>query len=441
MKAKTIFRTLAAAMLMPAMLLTASCSSEDNLVNNENTGTAAKQGYTLPVTVNVTRQGDNAATRATYDDGTKTLAFSTGDKLFVKGYDDIGAGDFAGTLSYVSGGTFSGTISTKNEYTGTADDLFSKADDIEATLLPNGYGTYGFLSIEAEHGYDAYYRLDYTKAIALTKAAAVEQFSLEQADEYDDGFALTPQNAILNFTIAGLTASTDVTVEFKYASTTVSKTVTTDTSGNATFAIGMSSGRDLNTCSLTVGGNDITLVSESKTFSAGKIYNITRCIYPIDLNQVKSAAYLGSVVATDGKVYAKKADVPSGQTAVAMIAYVGDGEGLAIALADETQSNWNTAKSNCEGKTAVGSYSWSLPSQVQMKAMFKAFGNNENSYAGLNNALATAGGNKLKDYTDSYWLSDESGNNGYRVTLEEYSASWSTSGKGNSLNVRACLAF
>ena len=34
METKNIFKTLAAAMLMPAMLLTASCSSEDELVIN-----------------------------------------------------------------------------------------------------------------------------------------------------------------------------------------------------------------------------------------------------------------------------------------------------------------------------------------------------------------------------------------------------------------------
>ena len=104
MKTKNIFKTLAAAMLMSAMLLTASCSSDDDLVNSENTETAAKQGYTLPVTVNVTRQGDEGTTRATYNESTRKLEFSTGDKLFVYGQDVNagGAGKFAGTLDYVS---------------------------------------------------------------------------------------------------------------------------------------------------------------------------------------------------------------------------------------------------------------------------------------------------------------------------------------------------
>ena len=67
MKTKTIFKALAMAMLMPAMLLTTACSNDDFTANNDNNVTTAKQGYTLPVTVNVTREGD-ATMRATYTD-------------------------------------------------------------------------------------------------------------------------------------------------------------------------------------------------------------------------------------------------------------------------------------------------------------------------------------------------------------------------------------
>ena len=459
MKTKNIFKALAAAMLMPAMLLTASCSSEDNLVNNENTGTAAKQGYTLPVTVNVTRQGDNAATRAAYNESTKKLAFSEGDKLFVSGEDlsTDGAGKFAGTLDYDSEtGKFSGTISTKNEYDGTADDLFSKASTdsyIEATLLPDGYGDYDFLSIDdnwtdTDESDDCIYPY-YYQAFALTKAAGVEQLSYEYADSYSSGFALTPKNAILNFTIVGLTASTSVNVTFN-GTGDISRSVTTDASGTATFAIGVANGTNLSACTLSVGDKAITLGSQS--LSAGKIYNITRCIYPIDLNQVKSAAYLGSVVATNGKVYAKTSDVPSGQTAVAMIAYVGSDtdnaeyvHGLAIALADESSSNWSTAKSNCGSKnnsTPVTSATWLLPSQAQWKAMFKAFGGSNSSYSSLNTAITTAGGSGLQEF-GGYWSSTEYNNSGnaYDVYLSGGNAVWVDNDKVGGQHVRACLAF
>ena len=147
MKTKTILKTLAVALLMPAMLLTTACSSDDNIIDSEKS--ANTKGYALPVTVNVTRQGDEG-TRATYTDngnGTGSLAFSTGDKLFVKGNHET-AGLFAGTLDYDAvSEKFSGTIYTKNLYEGNAAALFTSANTVSGTLLPNGYGSTGFLSI------------------------------------------------------------------------------------------------------------------------------------------------------------------------------------------------------------------------------------------------------------------------------------------------------
>ena len=96
MKSKTIFKTLALAMLMPAMLLTTACSSEDDsIINNEEINTI-KKGYEIPVTIKVTRQG-GATTRATYNEDTKKLDFSVGDQLNVVGKHDI-AGAFSGIL-------------------------------------------------------------------------------------------------------------------------------------------------------------------------------------------------------------------------------------------------------------------------------------------------------------------------------------------------------
>ena len=142
MKTKTIFKTMALAMLMPAMLLTASCNKNEDITKQE--------GYQIPVTVNVTREGDDA-TKATYTDngnGTGSLGFSAGDKLFVYGNYNLGK-KFAGTLDYVPAtGKFSGTIYTQNEWENSADALFSSAESIYATLLPEGYDSYNFLSID-----------------------------------------------------------------------------------------------------------------------------------------------------------------------------------------------------------------------------------------------------------------------------------------------------
>ena len=275
MKTKYIFKTLALAMLMPAMLLTTACSNEDDAVNN--TENIANKGYALPVTVNVTRQGDEATTRATYNATNKKLEFSEGDKLFVSGNDKSagGAGQFAGTLTWVSGGTFSGTIYTENPYSGTIDALFT-AGKAKAYLLPADYNTYHYLSITGG-GSSASLSSDIKNAFATSKATAVEQFSYEYGNYTSGtGFALSPFNAILNFTITGLANNADVDVVFSKGYT-ISQTLTSDGEGVITFAVGVFN-TDLKDCALTVGGKAITLVNSSKTLSSGKIYNITRII-------------------------------------------------------------------------------------------------------------------------------------------------------------------
>ena len=185
------------------------------------------------------------------------------------------AGRFAGTLARESGGTFSGTITTEHQYSGTAQALLKTASQAKAYLLPAGYEFYDYITITNNSGYDDDISNDNSGAFATSKAGAVEQFSMESADSYSNGFALAPTNAILNFTITGLTAGASVTVNFNDV---VSEGVLADNSGTATFAIGYAGGTDLKDCTLTVGGNDVTLVNESKTLEAGHIYNITRSV-------------------------------------------------------------------------------------------------------------------------------------------------------------------
>lgn len=285
MKTKNIFKALALAMLMPAMLLTTACSSDDDaIINNDE---PVKKGSVIPVTINVSRQGDAATTRATYNESTKKLSFSAGDKLFVFNYNGGTAGEYAGVLEYVSGsaGTFSGTIYTENEYTGTVDALLDAGNKATAELIPAGYEAYGFKTIEAAD-YRTCAQTDKAKAFATTttektaKVLAVEQFSHEIAS-YSDGFALTPNNAILNFTITGLTPNTEVTATLtddSYSTAMViSGKVTTDGSGTASFAMGISGATETNHLTLTVDGIDITIPSD-KTLNAGKIYNINRSV-------------------------------------------------------------------------------------------------------------------------------------------------------------------
>lgn len=415
MNTKNIFKTVALAMMMPAMLLTTACSNnDDEIVNTENP--ASTKGYALPVTINVTRQGDDATTRATYtyDEDTKkgTLSFSTGDKLFVSGSYNDGNYSFAGMLDYVSDGKFSGTIMTQTEWTGTYEELLSADGGANATLLPAGYGEYGYLSIADEGTYEAYLSENPNKAFATSKATAVEQFSWEDDNDYSSGFELTPVNAILNFTINGLDASTEVDVSFSYPNypedIVISGKVTTDGDGTATFAIGIIYGNNLKDCNLTVDGNAIAL--PDKEVEAGHIYNISRSVAPAGPTAYTLAeSTVGMIVGSDGKAYAvaDKDNLPSGVTAVAMVAYKGSatGEaspynhGLAIAMKDAAAGG--TVKwSSSENDESLDNYTDYSPAVTTAQSglsnsQTSGFDNESNYpafYAALHNTITVSDG-------------------------------------------------
>ena len=273
MKTKNIFKT-----LVLAAVLVSACGKNEIADDFK--------GYALPVTINVTRQGDEGTTRATYNESTRKLSFSAGDKLFVQGSYNEGAYIFAGMLDYVSDGKFSGIIMRQTDWTGTIEELLSADGGASATLLPAGYGEYGYLSIADEGTYGALLSKNPNKAFATSKATAVEQFSWEDDNEYSSGFELTPVNAILNFTINGLDASTEVDVSFSYPNypdpIVISGKVTTDGDGTATFAIGIIYGNNLKDCTLTVDGYAIAL--PDKEVEAGKIYNISRPVHGVFWN-------------------------------------------------------------------------------------------------------------------------------------------------------------
>ena len=436
-----IFKGLALAMLMPAMLLTTACSNDDSIVNNEPT---AKKGYPLQVTVNVTRQGD-AATRATYNESTKKLSFSSGDQLMVGGIDYGGAGEFAGALDYVDGsdGTFSGTITVENSsYSGDADALFTAAYSVHATLLPNGYKDYHYFIDYPNNGYNAVVIPELpNRAFALTKKLAVEQFSYEYTNSYSSGtgFALSPHNAILNFTITGLSANATVNVVFGGA-LTIDKEVTTDGSGNATFAVGIFGGTDLNTLTLTVGGNAITLSTASKTLEAGHIYNITKNLVLASV----TTADKGKVIGANGNIYANVAAAEAASTtAVAMIVYVGSGtgdatynHGLALALSDEGKKDWSSAKTACENHTpAIPGGKWKLATQDEWNNMMLAAGEDDD----LRDGFISVGGTNMQ--SDIYWSSTETSQTGYVWSWDFKDGDWSPADMTVGFNARACLAF
>ena len=180
-------------------------------------------------------------------------------------------------------------------------------------------------------------------------------------------------NISFNF-ITCLATNTEVDVALSDGvSFTISGNVTTNVSGTATFAIGVSVGTDLNEFSLTVGGKSIPLVSSSKVLEAGKIYNINRAAFTMAADA--TSADKGKEICTDGHIHPLYGDAGCTRARVAKIVYVGSetaeaaygfNHGLALALSDaSTGCKWCTSTGNVHTYKAAKSSSFASESGLQ----------------------------------------------------------------------------
>lgn len=498
MKTKNISKALAFAMLIPAILLTTACSSDDYDVITEK---ANPEGYKIPVTVNVTRQ-DDVTTRAEYDGTNRKLTFDWGDLLFVNGTHAT-AGQFAGTLDWQSDGTFTGTISTQYDYSGTANALLSGATTVEATLLPDGYNTCKFLVISGS-GYSATLSKQYGNALTLDKASAVEQLSYEHASTYSSGFALAPGNAIVSFTIGGLTANRVIIPKFNADGNYYGndKYVIVNTEGAAVFAIGVDGSLGAKHWYLADLSSAFSIDLGNKSLEAGHIYNITR-MYKMAASAASTD--IGKLICTGGHIHTYGVDDGCMEDRVAMIAYVGSdaceagdapyNHGLALALMDANNGNYavwcsqradNCLMSQYDGSTMTndmagiantdvlvgtsphnhgdnaakaarnykyaatadagahptGTSAWFLPSAGQWAKMATAAG----GYIALRDGFSSVGGTKMRK--EFYWSSTErTAILAWFYNFEDDNnhpdGHWHIDCKDITVNfyVRACLAF
>lgn len=188
----------------------------------------------------------------------------------------------------------------------------------------------------------------------------------------------------------------------------------------------------------------VTDSNSKKYFNMASDLSLGTNFYP---STVKLAT-VGDVILSTGKC------VKAGTSgAVAMIAYVGSEtddatykNGLAIALTDEADSNWSTAKSTCEGKTAVTGAKWCLPSWRQWQKMFEANGGDDHNWSGLNTTITTTAEGTSLQSDVYYWTSTENvpDTNAFALELSNYAytVSYNIVFSFNSVKpVRACLAF
>ena len=455
-------RTLAALIIASAAL--AACSNDDGAIIGEQP--AQEQGpqvYTLTLQAG---KADNAQTRALKLEttGDLTAYWADGDVVTVtRGTTALG------TLSVKEGSISANgqTCTFTGELTGTV----STGDDLTLTYHPmaslSAFGSQNgqLVSAAACDMATASVKVaavdDGTKTITAGTAVFETQTAVLKINLQDTGgndlnassLTISAGGAEI-FTLSPLVVVGTLYFALPSAATVAApRGITTDEL--ATLPI---------TFSAKVGDDTYTATKTGYPFAAGKYYETTlkmakALTYPIALSAV-TADYVGSVVTTDGYVYAKVSDAnTAGKTAAAMIAYVGNASdcthGLAIALADESGSmNWSTAKSTCEGKTAVTGGTWRLPSAKDWQYMFIGCGSGESysdpseemkrSYSGLASKLTTAGGTALQVGEDyNYWSSSEEnpGNYAWSLRFVDSGAIFLFGSEDLVAFVRAGLAF
>ena len=463
---KIITDTKSLAALLMAGAAFAACSSEDNIIGGQP---ASQQTYTMTIEASK-GGGSDATTRALSIDGSGALNATWETSNEVKAYNYTKSSALTGSLKPQSSGVSATLTGTLTGSVAVDDIIFLRWPSVDADYT----GQDGTLTTIAK-------RYDYTTGVA--KVTSVEGTTIGAEDSSHGGPVLfTNDQAIVKFTLIDKATATPInatqlTIDAKVngesrliqsktypdaytlGPITINRTTPTD---NVVYAALPFSGQAKFTFDLaaTDGTHNYTYEKASVTMINGRYYEVkvkmTRETYPIALSEVTSD-YLGSVVTTDGTVYATVADASAAnKTAAGMIAYVsGIGQGLAIALADESGSmGWSTAKSTCEGKTAVTGGTWRLPSAKDWQYMFIGCGSGESysdpteemkrSYSGLASKLTTAGGTALQEGKDyNYWSSSEEDPGEY---------AWSLRFVGNDAIflfgdedlhafVRACLAF
>ena len=199
-------------------------------------------------------------------------------------------------------------------------------------------------------------------------------------------------------------------------------------------------------------------------------------------------ATCGNVIASDGKFYVNNAATPGGNTALAMITYVGDetaeaspyNHGLALALSDANSGSecaWTTssgstihtyttssstfasesglqynatqntdtyppfkyALANNGTAAPTGCSAWFLASGYQWDQMITTTG----SYTALRDGFSSVGGTNMQNI--NYWSSTEYGDPYYAWTYYFFSGygggKWAVKSKTEGFYVRSALAF
>lgn len=360
--------------LLVAGLTFTACSSDNDVTEDTPVTPPTPAPATYTMTVEANKGNDNASARgfralAENGDGTLTATWTAGDVVTVwKENNQIG------TLTAQSSGA-----STK--LTGTLTTAPSVNDELTLKYLSPNYSSQDGTLTGTDKSIDK--TCDYATATVTVATVSDNRITTTAAAEF------VSQSAFVKFTLKdsgnnGINAS-PLTISVGGSTYTI-----TPASARSELYVALPPlSNETMRLVATVNGNTYVYLKTNVTFEANKYY--TRGIkmknptYPIALSALSSSDYIGSIIGSDGNIYATVAD--AGDKARAAIAYVGSASNctkcLAIALNDaSTGATWSTA-------TSVNDYAknhkinedqtkWRLPSLKDWCYIFKGLGDSSN---------------------------------------------------------------
>ena len=459
--------SLAALLIASAAVFTA-CSSDDNVTGEQPANPTEPQTYTM--TIQATKATGGATTRGLFygTDGALNVKWNEGEQVEVV--------QTSGTTSK-SLGTLKAKASTDGITTLTGELVgLQTGAQLKFYLHSASYdytGQKGVLlkadgnnSIEEKYDYAFAATYDYT--IDGTNVTVPSGINLEGQQSIVKFILVDDSGNPVNVTSLKIDTKNYIieTIDNVEGNTQGSKsmTITPAEPTNVIYAAirntepNKDKPNDYTLTATTADGIKYAYTKKDVTFVNGKYYEVKVKI----LSHPLSKAVVGEIVGTDGMAYPKdyKDRMPSGVSAVAVVAYKNGDNGLAIALEDvsDSQMTWcndfgkEIASPSCEAwnesEKAVTGGSWRLPSKGDWENMFKATSGSTTNYTNLNAAITAAGGKALHD-DDSYnmyWTSTEEdpgyGTAVYSVFLEEEGAKFvGVEPEYYYSYVRACLSF
>lgn len=460
-----MFKSLSLAALLIASATFAACSSSDDSIIEQPVNPTEPQVYTM--TIEATKSTGGATTRGLYygTDGALNVKWNEGEQVEVV--------QTSGTTSK-SLGTLTAQASSSGTTTLTGELVGLQTDaQLKFYLHSASYdytGQKGVL-LKADGNNSIEEKYDY--AFAATNDYTIDGSNVT----VPSGINLEGQQSIVKFILVDDSGNpvnvTSLKIDTK--NYIIEKIDNVDPTGNTQGSKSMTithaepinviyaairntepnkdKPNDYTLTATTADGIKYAYTKKDVTFVNGKYYEVKVTI----LSHPLSEAVVGEIVGTDGMAYPKdyKDRMPSGVSAVAVVAYKNGSSGLAIALEDvsDSQMTWcddlghGIASPSCEAwnesEKAVTGGSWHLPSKGDWENMFKATSGSTTNYTYLNAAITAAGGKALHDV---YWTSTEvvpgSGDTVYSVFLEVNGAEFVGKWPDEYFSYfRACLSF